>query len=82
MISISGKNWEEIKTTHRLVEKIKIDNNLNEIQSKLVLSRNYSKEEIYLIKSHIEINNPFQKTKDFLLACELLKIILKKKVKF
>jgi len=37
MISISGKNWEEIKTNHRLVEKIKVENNLNEIQSKLVL---------------------------------------------
>ena len=81
MISISGKNWEEIKANHRLVEKIKIDNNLNEIQSKLVLSRNYSKEEIYLIKDHIEINNPFQKTKDFLLACELLKNNIKKKSK-
>ena len=79
MISVSGKNWEEIKTNHRLVEKIKIDNNLNEIQSKLVLSRNYSKEEIYLIKNHIEFNNPFQKKKDFLSACELLKKNIKKK---
>ena len=43
MMSVSGKNWEEIKTNHRLVEKIKIENNLNEIQSKLFLSRNYSK---------------------------------------
>ena len=51
MISISGKNWEEIKANHRLVEKIKIDNNFNEIQSKLILSRNYTKEEIYLIKN-------------------------------
>jgi single-stranded-DNA-specific exonuclease len=81
MISISGKNWEEIKTNHRLVEKIKIENNLNEIQSKLVLSRNYSKEEIYLIKNHIEFNNPFQKKKDFLSACELLKKNIKKKSK-
>ncbi|MDC1078775.1 single-stranded-DNA-specific exonuclease RecJ [Candidatus Pelagibacter sp.] len=81
MMSVSGKNWEEIKTNHRLVEKIKIENNLNEIQSKLVLSRNYSKEEIYLIHNHIELNNPFQKRKDFLLACELLKINIKKKGK-
>ena len=81
MISISGKSWEEIKTNHRLVEKIKIENNLNEIQSKLVLSRNYSKEEIYLIKNHIEFNNPFQKKKDFLSACELLKKNIKKKSK-
>ena len=49
MISVSGKNWEEYYTNKRIVEKIKIDNDLNEIQSKIVLSRNYTKEEIYLI---------------------------------
>ena len=72
MMSVSGKNWEEIKTNHRLVEKIKIENNLNEIQSKLVLSRNYSKEEIFLIKNKIPFNNPFVKTKDFLSGIKLL----------
>jgi len=81
MISISGKNWEEIKANHRLVEKIKIDNNFNEIQSKLILSRNYTKEEIYLIKNHIEINNPFYNTKDFLSACQLLKNNINKQSK-
>ena len=51
MISVSGKNWEEVYTNKRLVEKIKIDHGLNDIQSKIVLSRNYTIEEIYLIKN-------------------------------
>ena len=72
MISISGKNWEELYTNKRLVEKIKIDHGLNDIQSKIVLSRNYTNEEIYLIKNEIYLKNPFYNTKDFLQGCELL----------
>ena len=72
MKSVSGKNWEELSLDARLIEKIKIDHALNDIQAKLVLSRNYSKEEIFLIKNKIPLNNPFLKTKDFLLGIELL----------
>jgi len=77
MISVSGKDWEEEYTIKRLIEKIKIDYRLNDIQAKIILSRNYSKEEIYLIKNKIDLKNPFHNTKDFLLACELLKKNLK-----
>ena len=77
MISVSGKDWEEEYTIKRLVEKIKIDHSLNDIQAKIILSRNYSKEEIYLIKNKIDLKNPFHNTKDFLIACELLKKNLK-----
>ena len=77
MISVSGKNWEEEYANKRIIEKIKIDHSLNDIQAKIILSRNYSKEEIYLIKNKIELKNPFHSTKDFLLACELLKKNLK-----
>src|SRR6056300_101233 len=73
MISVSGKNWEELYTNKRLVEKIKIDHGLNEIQSKIILSRNYTSEEIYLIRNKIDLKNPFYNTKDFLQGCELLK---------
>ena len=72
MKSVSGKNWEELSADKRLIEKIKIDHVLNDIQAKLILSRNYSKEEIFLIKDKISLNNPFLKTKDFLLGIELL----------
>jgi single-stranded-DNA-specific exonuclease len=72
MISVSGKNWEELYTNKRLVEKIKIDHGLNDIQSKIILSRNYTSEEIYLIRNQIDLKNPFYNTKDFLQGCELL----------
>ena len=73
MISVSGKNWDELNINKRLVEKIKIDHGLNDIQSKIILSRNYSNEEIYLINNKIDLKNPFSNTKDFLEGCELLK---------
>src|SRR5210317_1005489 len=72
MISVSGKNWEELNINKRLVEKIKIDHGLNDIQSKIILSRNYSNEEIYLINNKIDLKNPFYNTKDFLQGCEIL----------
>ena len=72
MISVSGKNWDELYTNKRLVEKIKIDHGFNDIQSKIILSRNYTSEEIYLIKNQIDLKNPFYDTKDFLQGCKLL----------
>ena len=81
MISVSGRNWEEEYANKRFVEKIKIDHGFNNIQSKIILSRNYSKEEIYLVKNNIDLKNPFHQTKDFLLACELLKKNIKNKSK-
>ena len=82
MISVSGKIWEEIYTNKRQVEKIKIEHGLSEIQSKIVLSKNYSREEIHLIKNKLDLSNPFYNNKDFLLGCELLheNIINKKRI--
>ncbi len=73
MNSVSGKYWEEIQVEKRLIDKAKIDLNLNDIQSKLIISRNFTKDEIFLIKNNTKFNNPFIKDKDFLLACELIK---------
>ena len=72
MKSVSGKNWEELATNTRLIKKIKIDHALNDVQAKLVLSRNFSKEEIFLIRNKISLNNPFSNTKDFLSGIKLL----------
>ena len=69
MISVSGKNWEELYTNKRLVEKIKIDHDFNDIQSKIILSRNYTSEEIHLINNRIELKNPFYNSRDFLQGC-------------
>ena len=73
MKSISGKNWEEIKLSKRLIDKVKIDHNLNDIQSKLIISRNFSEEEVFLIKNKVDFTNPFLHTNDFLSAVRLLK---------
>lgn len=81
MKSISGKNWEEIVVNKRLIEKAKIDNNFNDIQAKLIISRHFSREEIYSINNQIKISNPFMKNKDFLLAYKLLKKIINKNEK-
>ena len=81
MKSISGKNWEEIFVNKRLIEKAKIDNNFNDIQAKLIVSRHFSKEEIYSINNQINIFNPFMNNKDFLLAYKLLKKIINKNEK-
>ena len=81
MISVSGKYWEEIKFNKRIIDKIKIDHNLNDIQSKIVLTRNYSDEEIFLIKNIIKLNNPFLNSKDFLIGCRLLKTNIENKKK-
>ena len=72
MKSVSGKRWEELSINRRIIEKIKIDHDLNDIQAKLVLSRNYTNEEIFLIKNKIPLENPFLKTKDFLSGIKLL----------
>jgi single-stranded-DNA-specific exonuclease len=72
MISNSGKHWEEVKIQKRLIDKVKIDFNLNDTQSKIALSRNYLDQDFFLINNEIKLHNPFLKTKDFLLGCELL----------
>jgi single-stranded-DNA-specific exonuclease len=73
MKSISGKNWEEVNVEKRLIDKVKIDFDLTDTQAKLALSRNYTDQDFFLINNEIKFNNPFLKTKDFLLGCQILK---------
>ena len=68
MISVSGKNWEEVKIQKRLIDKVKIDFDLTDTQSKIALSRNYIDQDFFLINNEIILHNPFLKTKDFLLG--------------
>ena len=72
MISISGKHWEEVRVQKRLIDKVKIDFGLTEIQAKIALSKNYTHQDFFLINNEIKLNNPFFNTDDFLLGCEIL----------
>ena len=65
MISISGKKWEEIKTNKNLVEKIKQDYSFSEIVSKLILTRNFDKEEIFSLLDELNLKNVFSNNNDF-----------------
>ena len=73
MKSISGKNWEELKSSDRLIQKAKIDHNFTDIQAKIIISRNFTHEEIFSINNNVNINNPFAKSSDFLSAIKLMK---------
>ena len=82
MISVSNKKWSERKIEQNLIEKCSQDNNFSNILSKLIISRNFSKEEIFSIKNYINLNNVFKFNKDFILSSDLLKesIIKKEKI--
>ena len=73
MKSVSGKDWEEINVSERVIERIKISHNISTIQAKIVSSRYFSDTEIYSIKNDINFNNPFYKNNDFLETCKILK---------
>ena len=79
MISVSGNKWSERKLNNRIIEKISIDNNLSYDLSKLILSRNYSLDEINELENEFQLKNPFFNNKDFLKARDLLIKIIKKK---
>ena len=79
MLSVSGKNWEEEIINQRLVDKIKIENNLTDIISRHIISNKFDSEEIYSINNFLKIINPFSQNSDFLNAIELLNQAIYKK---
>tara|TARA_Y100000768_G_scaffold359222_1_gene315579 strand:- start:301 stop:549 length:249 start_codon:yes stop_codon:yes gene_type:complete len=82
MISVSGKNWEEIFFKKRLVEKVSLDHDFSQILSKIIVNRNFSETEIYSINHEVKFNNPFIRDKDFLLANKIFTKHIKKKIRF
>ncbi len=72
MISVSGRKWEQIKTSNNLTEKIKQDFDFSEIVSKLVLSRKFNQTELNSINNQIKVNNVFLKNVDFDKSIKLL----------
>ena len=79
MISVSGKSWEEVKVSKRIIDKVIIDLDLSLIQSKIIVSRNFSNDEIFLLNNKVNYTNPFFKNKDFLSACSLLNNAIRNK---
>ena len=81
MKSVSGKYWEESKINQRVFEKIKSENNFTDIINKLIVLRNFNKEEIFTIDNKIKLINPFLKNKDFDNSYKTFKETIKKKGK-
>ena len=76
MISVSGKKWEQKKTNKNSIEKLKQDKDYSEILSKLIISRNFDKDEIYLIDNDLELTNVFTNNIDFIKAIDLIEGII------
>ena len=81
MLSVSGKNWEESKISLRIFEKIKSENNFPDIINKLILLRNFNKNEIFTITNKINLTNPFLKIEDFENSYNILNKNIKEKGK-
>ena len=73
MLSVSGKNWEEIKVSNRILDKLKNEKNFSEIVSKIIISNNFDDLEINTLKEKISLHNPFYKTNDFIEDTNILK---------
>ena len=81
MISVSGKNWEEIKINQNLVNKLKQDYGFNDILSRLIISRKFNEEEIASINNNLNLNNVFLNTDDFKRSVHLVLESINKKEK-
>jgi single-stranded-DNA-specific exonuclease len=73
MLSVSGNQWAEISVNKRILEKYKIDYNLQDLLAKLIIHRNFTIEEISSIDNKIILTNPFLNCKDFLNSGKILK---------
>ncbi|MDC0533207.1 single-stranded-DNA-specific exonuclease RecJ [Candidatus Pelagibacter sp.] len=81
MISVTGKKWKENSPNKNLVEKLKQDYSFSDILSKLIISRNFNKEEIFSIDNNLSIKNIFSNNKDYKVATSIVIDCIKKKEK-
>ena len=72
MISVSGKTWEQKKINQNLVDKLKQDFDFSDILSKLIISREFDKDEIATIDNDLNLNNVFLNNKDFNQSLEIV----------
>ena len=82
MISVSGRKWQEKKINEKLAEKIEQDYDFSKILSKLIVSRNFDKDEIFVVGNDLKLTNKFKNTSDFIEAVNLIEkaIINKEKI--
>ena len=81
MISVSGKEWNEIKYNKLKVKKISQDYDFNEIISKIIANNDFTKEEIYSIDNLVNFKNPFLLDTDFNRSKEIIIKHIKNKKK-
>ncbi|WP_075500842.1 single-stranded-DNA-specific exonuclease RecJ [Candidatus Pelagibacter communis] len=81
MISVSGREWKEEKVNKRILEKIEQEYNFSKIVSKLIVSRNFDKEEIYSINNNLKLSNFFQNNSDFIDSVKIVEKLIKHKEK-
>ena len=81
MISVSKRNWQELKINQNIVEKTKQENNFSEIVSRLIVSRKFDIEEIYSIRNYLELTNKFLNNLDFINSIKLIENTIFKKEK-
>ncbi len=65
MISVSGRDWQKVDVNAKLAKKIQQEFNVSQILSELIVSRNFNKNEIYLIENNLELSNIFKKNQGF-----------------
>ncbi len=79
MISVSGKYWEEEKYNKRIIDKIKIEQNLSEEIAKQIYSKKFDYNEVFSINNDLELKNPFVNNLDFQKGVKLLNDTIKNK---
>ena len=72
MISVSKRNWQEIKINKNIIKKAQQVNNFSDIVSRLIVSRKFDLEEIYSIRNHLELSNKFTNNLDFINSSQLI----------
>ena len=81
MISVSNRNWQEIKIKENIVRKTQQVNDFSNIISRLLVVRKFDDEEIYSIKHYIELSNKFHNNLDFINSSRLVEEAINKKEK-
>lgn len=79
MISVSKRNWQEVKINENIVKKTQQVNNFSNIISRLLVARKFEDEEIYSIKNYLELSNKFHNNLDFINSSKLVEEAINKK---